>query len=231
MDCPFRLYLQYLQKCQPAVWNPEVFFVGSKVHDSVENYFRNKYKPHPSFQYAHYYLYEELKKVWKYNQKPEDLLHAFNSITGIAQHEVWRASVSEKKPKIELKNENIARVYIKVDLFDEDMAYLADWKTSKSLRISKKEIIQACTYKIGIDKLYNIDLPEAHFIFPYTQPQYTDFTVDFKQPDVQKIYAEVEETITKIQNAFSTKNFPKAPRTPGMCGYCDLKAYCRGLRV
>jgi len=231
MDCPFRLYLQYLQQCKPIFWKPENFFVGATVHESAEGYFLNWYSSKASQKYILYYLYEELKSRWKYNEKAIDFAKAYNNLKGIAEFESQRVLQNPYKPHIELTRDvKKAGVYIKVDVFDEQLVKLKDWKTSSSVKVNRGEKIQACVYKLGVDEEFNIDLDEVGFIFPHTEP-YTEIKVKFNDPEIIKLMEEVKDAVRQVQKCFITKKFEKKPRTAGYCNYCNLKSYCRGLRV
>ena len=215
------------QRCKPIYWKPELFNVGKWLHIAEEKYYENSYSASPSYEYIFYWMYEELRKVWG-DATPEELLRAYNMVKNIAKFEFERVNKNPIKPHIELTNTNVAGYYLKVDGFDEQLVYPWDLKSSRKPSVGKSGNIQAIVYKFGLDALFGIDLEKFYFHFPCPDKI---VEVDFKDKKMEPIFDEVKTAQKEIQKSFRTWKFEKNPRTPSMCNWCELKYYCKKLKL
>lgn len=231
-DCPYKLKLNKVDRLEPIHFNPEIFDVGSAVHDTIEEFYKHYYTFNMSHNDILYYTYEEIfKPIWsEHNYKDpqemkDDLAKCYTCLNNFATFESNRRDPTQPSVEIEVPTD---KLYGFIDFYNPITHRAYDWKTSKNPRLSKTHYIQSIIYKHLIKAKYDINLDKFYFLFLY--PNVTQ-KVTFDKPKVIKIEKQTFDTVDEILNAYETNDFEKKPRTPRMCKWCQFKYYCKTLKL
>jgi len=226
-DCPYKYYLNYIRKLDAIMWDITVFDVGTKVHDTVDMYYRKCYGEKKTYDEILFETYQILRSMWDIYLPASHLKKAYECLENFAKFEENRLKYDMIKPLTELKVP-AKGYYGIIDFYNPATQKAIDWKTGKHPSITRGYRIQAQVYKILVDTKFKTDIEKFYFSFLHSGIMRK---VDLKDKKMEPIEDFVREGKEKILKARKTGQFEKKPRTDKMCNWCDYKYYCKRLQL
>lgn len=223
-NCPHGYELRYKYKKQPIQFDTSHLEVGKRVHDAADNYYKHCYKGDASEKYILDTTYGILRRDWDVTLPAPLLKKAYDCITNFAKFEANNVSNGvTNKPGTEVKLYYNDLMGI-VDYLDLDRVKVIDFKTGAKPGIGYYSRLQAVMYKILIKGKFNVNIKYFEFQFLYPGiPRKVDVN-DKKSLEVQEDLMKYKDQIIE---SWKTSVFPKQPRTPTGCKYCEYRLYCK----
>lgn len=200
-------------------FKPELFEVGSRVHDTVSIYYKQFYKPKITLPKLQTILYNILRRDWDYTLPAEDLAKAKRCLDNFATFEV-----------VEMVRRNYEKPYSELVVYDNDLVGIIDYyhpetgkvidfKTSNSTYLGKDYKVQASVYLYLLNQTHKKKLDKFYFYF---LPSNTLVEVEFSQ----SLLEEVKNYVSKLRLSIEKGEFPK---TESRCQNCSYRFYCKVL--
>ena len=217
--CPYAYKLKYIDGCKPMGYDTSAMDTGSYVHDSIDHYYKLKFSLDITQNYILYNTYNKLKQIWDTTLEPEWFKKAYVCLVNHSEWEYQNTLKGITKPFSELEIDN-GKYYGFLDYVNLQKAQVIDWKTGTYPSVSYEYRMQAYVYKLLFESKFNVKLKDFYFYFLFSN-QWRKIAYDKeKQIEAGK---ECETLLSKILDC----EFPKEPRLPNSCRYCDYKYYCK----
>lgn len=203
--CPYAFKLKYIEKIEPVYFDPNVFKVGSIVHDTIHEY----YMVRPAIDAAREYILSVLYRKWDYSLEYSKFADAIQYIKHFIDFELIRRKNEDVFPASEVE---ISRngYYGIIDFLMEDRKLVIDFKTGKKPRERKSYSFQAVVYNW-------LSCADDEVFFYYLGP---NEIIGIKV--TQELIDEVLQLSKGIQDAFIKREFPAL----GSCSGCEYKHCC-----
>ena len=221
--CPYAYKLHYQDKQEGITFDPSVFEVGRRVHDSIDAYYGNHYHSNVVEQEVLYKVYNILRNDWDTTLPASYLKKAYQCLQNFAKFEINNIKEGiTTKPLTEVKIPSNG-LYGIVDYIDLTKPKVVDFKTNSYASVGYDNKMQATMYKILVKNRFNLKLDE--FTFEFLYPGNTK-TVRFAGKEFEEIEKELHSIKDKIQESWISSNFPKEPKTERTCNSCEYRYYC-----
>jgi len=221
--CPYGYALRYLYKKEPIMFDPSIVEVGSRVHEAINTYYRNHLLLDGTEEQIKDKVYSVLRNDWDTTLPVEFLKKAYICISNFAKFEYSRKKGRRGVPLTETKIYSDGLMGI-IDYLDLNNLDIVDFKTNTKASVSYDNKVQAVMYKMLVKEEYDIDL--QHFTLQYLYTN--EHRVVEYDKNIFKIEGYIKKIVKEIKNAWDTGEFPKNPKTPKMCNWCEYRYYCKG---
>lgn len=219
--CPYAYKLRYLDKCEPMNFKPELFEVGSRVHDTINIYYQDFYKTSITLPKLQVLLYNILRKDWDYTLPVELLKKAKQCLDNFAVFEITEMlRRNYEKPFSELAIYDKDLVGI-IDYFHPDTRRVIDFKTSSSTTITRDYKVQASLYLYLVNSI-SVEKVEKFYFYFLPVNKLVEVPIDMS------LVEEVKKFAQKIQLSLESGNFPKVETK---CRSCPYRYYCKILKL
>ena len=224
--CPMKYYL--VREKEYSTFSKKMFNLGIITHKAIEHI--NKVflqKNNSSFNDE--YIENLLKNIYRFQNM--DLDDNFERIMSIVKKYIEEEKDSfEYIKKVEASEYRIEEDYIlygQIDLIleDENEIQIIDFKTGKynELEYSSNYRQQLSLYKLLLQKKYDKDIRTYLYYLEEDEPKKEILITD---EELEEDFENINKT---TQNILDNK-FPKIPYTQNICGICEFKNYCWGLK-
>ena len=224
--CPMKYYL--VREKEYSTFSKKMFNLGIITHKAIEHI--NKVflqKNNSSFNDE--YIENLLKNIYRFQNM--DLDDNFERIMSIVKKYIEEEKDSfEYIKKVEASEYRIEEDYIlygQIDLIleDENEIQIIDFKTGKynELEYSSNYRQQLSLYKLLLQKKYDKDIRTYLYYLEEDEPRKEILITD---EELEEDFENINKT---TQNILDNK-FPKIPYTQNICGICEFKNYCWGLK-
>ena len=224
--CPMKYYL--VREKEYSTFSKKMFNLGIITHKAIEHI--NKLflqKNNSSFNDE--YIENLLKNIYRFQNM--DLDDNFERIMSIVKKYIEEEKDSfEYIKKVEASEYRIEEDYIlygQIDLIleDENEIQIIDFKTGKynELEYSSNYRQQLSLYKLLLQKKYDKDIRTYLYYLEEDEPRKEILITD---EELEEDFENINKT---TQNILDNK-FPKIPYTQNICGICEFKNYCWGLK-
>ena len=224
--CPMKYYL--VREKEYSTFSKKMFNLGIITHKAIEHI--NKLflqKNNSSFNDE--YIENLLKNIYRFQNM--DLDDNFERIMSIVKKYIEEEKDSfEYIKKVEASEYRIEEDYIlygQIDLIleDENEIQIIDFKTGKynELEYSSNYRQQLSLYKLLLQKKYDKDIRTYLYYLEEDEPKKEILITD---EELEEDFENINKT---TQNILDNK-FPKIPYTQNICGICEFKNYCWGLK-
>jgi len=219
--CPYAYKLHYLDKCEPMNFKPELFEVGSRVHDAINRYYEEFYKPSITLPKLQALLYNILRKDWDYTLPPEFLKKAKQCLDNFSTFEIVemvRRDYEKPFSEVAVYDKNLFGI---IDYYHPRTSRVIDFKTSVSTSITNDYKVQASLYLHLVNSMSNRKVEKFYFYF-LPANKLVEVPLDENLVEEVKIFAQ------KIQLSLKTHDFPKVETR---CKSCPYRYYCKILKL
>jgi len=224
-SCPYAYALRYIHKKEGIWWDPSIVEVGSRVHDAIDDYYRNHFLENATEEQIRDKVYEIIRNQWDTTLPADYLLKAYTCVCNFATFEYNNRKGRRRRPLTEVRIYSGGLMGI-VDYLDLNKPKIVDFKTNTRAGVGYANNVQAVMYKRLVKEEYDIDL--KYFTLQFLYPNEIRL-IKFDDKMI-KIQQDLEESVEKIRKAWEEMNFPKEPRTPKTCNGCQFNYYCGGLQ-
>ena len=224
--CPMKYYL--VREKEYSTFSKKMFNLGIITHKAIEHI--NKLflqKNNSSFNDE--YIENLLKNIYRFQNM--DLDDNFERIMSIVKKYIEEEKDSfEYIKKVEASEYRIEEDYIlygQIDLIleDENEIQIIDFKTGKynELEYSSNYRQQLSLYKLLLQNKYDKEIKTYLYYLEEDEPKKEILITD---EELEEDFENINKT---TQNILDNK-FPKIPYTQNICGICEFKNYCWGLK-
>jgi len=200
---------------------PELFEVGSRVHDTINIYYEEFYKPSITLPKLQVLLYNILRKDWDYTLPIELLRKAKKCLDNFATFEItemMRRNYEKPFSELAIYDKDLVGI---IDYYHPDTKRVIDFKTSNSTTITRDYKVQASLYLYLVNSISTKKVEKFYFYF-LPANKLVEVPLD------ENLVEEVKNFVQKIQFSLENKHFPKVETR---CKNCPYRYYCRILKI
>jgi len=221
-ECPYAYYLEYNFNRQAMHFNPDVMDTGKLVHDAIDKYYKLYYLTTGTAEDILTESYDVLRRNWDTSLELEELNKGYTCLHHHSLFEYSNIKNGITKPLTEI--DIYGNGYHGVIDYDDLVNNKAiDWKTGRSVYLSKGYRMQAHVYKELLESEFSQTLDHFYFFFLYPNEWRI---VKFDDEKQKKIGEETENLKNDILISWDNDEFPKQPRLESGCRSCAYKYYC-----
>jgi len=220
--CPYAYALRYKFKKEAIMFDPSIVEVGSRVHDTIDKYYRTAYSPDFTQEQILAQSYNILRTDWDHMLPAEFLKKAYTCLEHFAEFEIKNINKGLlTKPLTEVKIKANG-LYGIVDYLRLENQKVIDFKTNSRAGVGYANKMQAVMYKLLVKREFDIDIKYFNLFFLYPN-EYRTLKFDGKYENIKK---DLFKYVGEIREAWKKNQFPKKPRTKSGCNWCSFKYYC-----